>query len=618
MTRISGIDKESKSFNPPSRKLFNYKHQIIAKSIDHIYGRKNMDELPAIAKETLKSKVVLIYKNGDRNFRGHHVTVSSRRFRNFDSLLSELTRITNLPHGARFIFTPVAGTRIETLDQLIDGQAYVCGSYPRLKRINYNHAPDGSSRKRASEKNFIPANNNKMKVETEKLPANVKPKIITIVRNSVNRPKKCVKILLNKRTAQTYDQVLNDITGAVGVEGGCVRKLYNIDGKIVQSLTELFSDALVFIAVGNERFRSFDLPHIVEDLRIKNVTSGNKITPMTDNSQRGNKLSKLKTSPKTDDDSKSNCNESKHSIKTLKKLPEIKPTPNEIDVHNKSSNNIFNDSNEHVNFEDSNNIHPHIADDNLSTKSSDIILNKKLPLPSIKSSNSSTNSISNITNLNSDEDVNTSTTSIYPNEVKQDNTLSSTKNSSPESSTNVSSTTDINSNMITLPNEGHANVNKTMATSIKRYINHQLSSSEDIHLFYEIGDVLGDGNFAVVKAAMGKHDNTMYAIKIIDVSKIKGKEEMLKNEIFIQRESSHPNIAQLIHDFHSPTEIFLVMELIAGGDFFDLIAENIKLEEEEASFYTKDLCSGLDYLHQRNIVHRDIKPENLMVSCLIT
>ena len=73
---------------------------------------------------------------------------------------------------------------------------------------------------------------------------------------------------------------------------------------------------------------------------------------------------------------------------------------------------------------------------------------------------------------------------------------------------------------------------------------------------------------------------------------------------------------QLYHDFHAPTGIFLVMEIVSGGDFFDLISENIKLEEDEASIYVRDLCSGLDYLHQREIVHRDIKPENLMVSFL--
>ena len=71
---------------------------------------------------------------------------------------------------------------------------------------------------------------------------------------------------------------------------------------------------------------------------------------------------------------------------------------------------------------------------------------------------------------------------------------------------------------------------------------------------------------------------------------------------------------KLYDDFHSPREIFLVMELVRGGDFFDYISDNEKLEEVEASMYIRDLCSGIDYLHRRNVVHRDIKPENLLVS----
>ena len=96
--------------------------------------------------------------------------------------------------------------------------------------------------------------------------------------------------------------------------------------------------------------------------------------------------------------------------------------------------------------------------------------------------------------------------------------------------------------------------------------NHQLSSSSEINTYYKVGDKLGDGNFAVVKTCYDVHTNTKYALKIINASKLTGKEDMLNNEILIQRTSRHPNLVQLLHDFHSPTEIFLVMELITGGN----------------------------------------------------
>ena len=142
----------------------------------------------------------------------------------------------------------------------------------------------------------------------------------------------------------------------------------------------------------------------------------------------------------------------------------------------------------------------------------------------------------------------------------------------------------------------------------------QIFTEKGITAFFEIGEMLGDGNFAVVHRVFDLRTHTAYAMKIIDAPKIRGKEELLYNEIKIQRECHHPNLVKLYDDYHSPRDIYLVMELVRGGDFFDYISENEKLEEVEAAVYVRDMCSGIDYLHQREIVHRDIKPENLLVS----
>ena len=88
---------------------------------------------------------------------------------------------------------------------------------------------------------------------------------------------------------------------------------------------------------------------------------------------------------------------------------------------------------------------------------------------------------------------------------------------------------------------------------------------------------------------------------------------MIESELSILRRIKHPNIVQLLEDFETNNELYLVMELVKGGDLFDALARCIKYTERDASGMLFNLSSALKYLHNNNIVHRDIKPENLMV-----
>lgn len=60
----------------------------------------------------------------------------------------------------------------------------------------------------------------------------IKPKLVTIVRSGV-KPRKAVRILLNKKTAHSFEQVMTDITEAIQLESGAVKRLYTVDGKMV-------------------------------------------------------------------------------------------------------------------------------------------------------------------------------------------------------------------------------------------------------------------------------------------------------------------------------------------------------------------------------------------------
>ncbi|KAF7267525.1 calcium/calmodulin-dependent protein kinase type 1-like [Rhynchophorus ferrugineus] len=130
---------------------------------------------------------------------------------------------------------------------------------------------------------------------------------------------------------------------------------------------------------------------------------------------------------------------------------------------------------------------------------------------------------------------------------------------------------------------------------------------------YSLKDVLGTGAFSTVRIAESKtRPGEMYAVKIIDKKALKGKEDSLENEIKVLRRLKHPNIVQLLETFEDKTKVFLVMELVTGGELFDRIVEKGSYTEKDASDLIRQVLEAVDYMHEQGVVHRDLKPENLL------
>ncbi|XP_072289487.1 death-associated protein kinase 1 [Eucyclogobius newberryi] len=143
-------------------------------------------------------------------------------------------------------------------------------------------------------------------------------------------------------------------------------------------------------------------------------------------------------------------------------------------------------------------------------------------------------------------------------------------------------------------------------------------NQENVEEFYEIGDELGSGQFAVVRRCRHRDTGQEYAAKFIKKRRSKSSRrgvsrEDIEREVNILKQIQHPNIITLQEVFENKAEVILILELVAGGELFDFLAEKESLSEEEATQFLKQILDGVQYLHSKQIAHFDLKPENIML-----
>ncbi|XP_037071803.1 5'-AMP-activated protein kinase catalytic subunit alpha-2-like isoform X3 [Pollicipes pollicipes] len=132
---------------------------------------------------------------------------------------------------------------------------------------------------------------------------------------------------------------------------------------------------------------------------------------------------------------------------------------------------------------------------------------------------------------------------------------------------------------------------------------------------YILGDTIGKGTFGKVKFAVHQKTQNRVAVKILNREKIKNLDVAgkIKREIQNLKLFRHPHIIKLYQVISTPTDIFMVMEFVSGGELFEYIIKHGKLKEQEARRFFQQIISGVDYCHRHMVVHRDLKPENLLL-----
>ena len=136
-------------------------------------------------------------------------------------------------------------------------------------------------------------------------------------------------------------------------------------------------------------------------------------------------------------------------------------------------------------------------------------------------------------------------------------------------------------------------------------------NSSDFEFLY----IIGRGGFGKVWRVKSKKTNKHYALKQMSKLKIIDKKSIksINSERDLLSELFSPFIVNMYYAFQDKEFLYLVIDLLPGGDLRYHISIHKKFSEEQTRFFICGIILALEYIHSKGVIHRDIKPENLVL-----
>ncbi|CAE6451074.1 unnamed protein product [Rhizoctonia solani] len=139
-----------------------------------------------------------------------------------------------------------------------------------------------------------------------------------------------------------------------------------------------------------------------------------------------------------------------------------------------------------------------------------------------------------------------------------------------------------------------------------------------VFLEYELGPALGRGAFATVRRALHRASGQWFACKVITKSRFvhnPRSRQMFEREVTIMKEFDHPHICKLVAHFEDESTIWLILELITGGDLLEAVINENGLSEEETRQLATEMCLAMEYSHSKgNILLTDTVPRHAKIA----
>ncbi len=131
---------------------------------------------------------------------------------------------------------------------------------------------------------------------------------------------------------------------------------------------------------------------------------------------------------------------------------------------------------------------------------------------------------------------------------------------------------------------------------------------------YDIGSVLGHGASGKVYLATHKSTGKKFACKVVKKNSNMNDAQSMSTEIEIMKRIRHRNIVSMYELYETPKCLWIILELVDGGDLHHFLAHTMHYNEVMAARQFKQILNGLHYLHSLGVVHRDLKLDNILLS----
>ncbi|XP_053422295.1 serine/threonine-protein kinase 32A isoform X2 [Nycticebus coucang] len=140
--------------------------------------------------------------------------------------------------------------------------------------------------------------------------------------------------------------------------------------------------------------------------------------------------------------------------------------------------------------------------------------------------------------------------------------------------------------------------------------------NEDVNFdHFEILRAIGKGSFGKVCIVQKNDTKKMYAMKYMNKQKCVERNEVRNvfKELQIMQGLEHPFLVNLWYSFQDEEDMFMVVDLLLGGDLRYHLQQNVHFQEDTVKLFICELAMALDYLQSQRVIHRDMKPDNILL-----